>query len=152
MPEVGNITERADAGMESVADRLHGIVGHGETLHRDVADRKARARSENAPVTMLAERSVADRVRSQGIAINRNLEFPAEHFESADVIAVFMRKQDPIEFVRCDTALAEAEDKLARAQSAIHEQPAMIGCDQRAVPRASAPEHRETKHFRLLAK
>ena len=61
-------------------------------------------------------------------------------------------EQDAIEFVRRDSALGETENELARAQPAIDEQPAMIGRDQRAVPRAAAPEHRQTKHFRLLAK
>ena len=38
MPEVGDVTERARAGVESVTDRLDRIVRHREAFHRDVAD------------------------------------------------------------------------------------------------------------------
>ena len=57
-------------------------------------------------------------------------------------------QEDAIEFVRSDPAESEAENELARAQTAIDEQPAMVGRDQRAVPRAAAAEHRQTKHVR----
>ena len=64
------------------------------------------------------------------------------------MIAMFVGQKDTVEFVRLDSALSQPEDELARAQPAIDEEPAMIGRDQRAVPRASAPEHRQTKHAR----
>jgi hypothetical protein len=68
------------------------------------------------------------------------------------VIAVLVREQDAIEFVRLNSALGEAENELARAQPAIDEQSAMIGRDERAVPSTPAPEHGEAKHCRLLTK
>ena len=61
-------------------------------------------------------------------------------------------QENAIQFVRRDSAELEPKDELARAQAAVDQQPAMIGCDQRAVPSAPAPEHGEAKHFRLLAK
>ena len=67
------------------------------------------------------------------------------------MIAMFVGEQDAIELVRGDAALGEAQDKLARAQPAVDEQTAMLGRDERAVSRAPAPEHRQTKHARLVA-
>jgi hypothetical protein len=79
------------------------------------------------------------------------MKFPAEHFEAADMVAVLVGKKHAIELVGSDPALREAQDELARAQAAIDEQPAMIGRDERAVPSAPAPEHRQSEHVRLVA-
>ena len=95
---------------------------------------------------MFGQGSAADRFCRERVAINRDVKFAAEHVESANVIAMFVGEEDAIELVRSDSALREAQDKLARAQSAVDQQPAMIGRDERAVSRAPAPEHRQTKH------
>ena len=79
------------------------------------------------------------------------MTFPAEYFETANVIAMFVSEEHAIELMRRDPALSETKNQLARAQSAIDEQPAMIGRDERAISCAAAAEHRETKHNRLLA-
>jgi hypothetical protein len=79
------------------------------------------------------------------------MKFSAEHFETANVIAMFVGEEDAIELVGSDSALLEAQDELARTQSAIDQQPAMIGRDERAVSRAPAPEHRQSEHVRLVA-
>jgi len=57
-------------------------------------------------------------------------------------------EENAIEFVGADPAASEAENDLAGAQAAIDEQPAMVGCDQRAVACAPAAEHRQTEHVR----
>jgi hypothetical protein len=67
------------------------------------------------------------------------------------MVAMLMREEDAVEFVRLDPTRLEAKDELARAQAAIDEQPTMIGRDQGAVPRAPAPEHCQTEHVRYLA-
>ena len=64
------------------------------------------------------------------------------------MIAMFVGEQDAVEFVRRDPAEREPEDELARTQPAIDEQAAMLGRDQRAVPRAAAAEHGESEHPR----
>jgi hypothetical protein len=66
------------------------------------------------------------------------------------VIAVLVGEEHAIELPRSDSALLEAQDELARAQSAIDQQPAMIGRDQRAVSGAAAAEHRQSEHVRLV--
>lgn len=61
---------------------------------------------------------------------------------------MFVGQEDAIEFVRADPTVSEAENELASAQTAIDEQPAVVGCDQRAVACAAATEHPQTEHVR----
>jgi uncharacterized protein len=79
------------------------------------------------------------------------MKFPAKHVEAANVIAMLVGEEDTIELVGSDSALREAQDKLARTQAAVDQQPAMIGRDERAVSRAPAPEHRQSEHVRLCS-
>ena len=74
------------------------------------------------------------------------MKFAAEDVEAANVIAMFVGEEDAIKLLGSNAALSEAQDKLSRAQSAVDQQPAMIGRDERAVSRAPASEHRQTKH------
>ena len=62
------------------------------------------------------------------------------------MIAMFVREKDAIELLRGDTAMLQTQHQLPRAQSAINKDLAMIGCDQRAVSRAPAAEHRQAEH------
>ena len=74
------------------------------------------------------------------------MKFPAEHFQAANVIAMFMSEEDAIELRGSDSALPEAKNELARAQAPIDQKPAMIGRDERAISRAAAAEHRQCEH------
>ena len=56
-----------------------------------------------------------------------------------------------IELRRGDPALLEPDHDLPRAQSAIDQNPAMIGRNQRAISRAAASEHGQSEHARLVA-
>src|SRR5213075_635239 len=89
--------------------------------------------------------------RGEPVAINRDMKFPAEHFEPANVIPVLVRQEHAIELRRRDSALLEADDDLSRAQSAIDQNPAMIGRDQSAISCAAAAEHGQSEHARLVA-
>ena len=62
------------------------------------------------------------------------------------MIAVFMREKHAIELFRRHAAACKPQDELTGAQSAIDQNPAMIGRDQRAVSGAAAAEHRQTEH------
>jgi hypothetical protein len=93
----------------------------------------------------------ADCFRRERIAIDRDLKFPAKHFETANMIAMFVGEENAIELLRGNSALREAQDKLARAQSAIDEHPAVLGGNEGAVSGAPAPEHRQSEHVRLVA-
>ena len=150
VPEVGDEAEAAASGVKGKADRLDRVVRYRKGLHRDIADREFRAGSEQPPVAMRAERTTADRLRGQRIAINRHVKLPAKHFQSADVISVLMSQKHAIELRRRHSAEREPHHELARAQAAIDEQPAMVGHDQRAISGAATAEHREAEHARYI--
>ena len=69
------------------------------------------------------------------------MEFPAKHFQPANMIAVLVGQEHAIELGRRDPALLEPNHDLPRAQSAIDQNPAVIGRDERAISRAAAAEH-----------
>ena len=79
------------------------------------------------------------------------MKFPAKHFEPANMIAVLVGEEHAVELGRSQTALLEPDDDLAGAESAIDQNPAMIGCDEGAVSRAAAAEHGQSEHARLVA-
>jgi hypothetical protein len=79
------------------------------------------------------------------------LEFAAEHFQPADMIAMFVREEHTVELRGRNAAKCEPVHDLARAQAAIDEEPAMFGSDERAISRTAAAEHGESEHCRLIA-
>ena len=120
-------------------------------LHSDVADREFGASPKNAPISMLLQpTTAAHRFGCLGIRVNRNIQFPAENFETANVVPMFVSKQNPVELLGQDAALLEAQYDLARAQSAVDQDLAMIGRDQGTVSGTAATEHRQTKHVLYL--
>ena len=133
--------------MKHEPERIHRVVRHRERLHRDIADRKLSASRKQSPIpTSLRETAGPKRLRREPIAVNRQIEFVAENFKTADVISVFVREDNAVELLRRDAALLQAQHHLPRAQTAINENLAMIGCHQRAVPRAPAAEHGQAEH------
>ena len=67
------------------------------------------------------------------------------------MIAVLVGEKNAVELFRPDAAKFEPDNKLPRAQSAIDQQPAMIGREQGRVPPAATAEHREAEHSRYIA-
>ena len=80
------------------------------------------------------------------VAINRHRKFPAQDFETTNMIAVLVREQNTVELLRGHPALLETPDELARAQSAVDQNLAMIRGEERAIPGAAAAEHGQTEH------
>ena len=148
--KIGNEPERARTGMKRVPDRIDRIVRDRESLNGDIADRKVRAGPKQPPVPVSGQGAAADCFRRERVTINRDMKFSGKHFEAANMIAMFVGEEDAIELAGSDSTLCEAQDKLSRAQSAVDKQPAMIRRDQRAVSGATAAEHRQTKHSRLV--
>ena len=70
----------------------------------------------------------------------------AKNFKTADVICVLVRENNAVELLRCHATLLETQHDLSRAQTAINENLAMLGGDQRAVPGAPAAEHGQAEH------
>jgi hypothetical protein len=122
-------------------------VRHWERLYCDVADRKLSASRKQSPVpASLRETIGPKRFAGEPVAVNRQIEFVAENFKTADVITVFVRENNAVELFRRDTALFQTQNDLPRAETAINENLAMISGNQRTVSRAPAAEHSQAEH------
>jgi hypothetical protein len=66
------------------------------------------------------------------------------------VIAMFMGKKHAIKLLRAHPALLKSKYQLAGAQSAIDQNLAMSGRDERAISCTAAPEHHQTEHAGCL--
>src|SRR5262249_14785276 len=62
------------------------------------------------------------------------------------MVAVFVRENDAVELLGHDAAPLQTQYQLPRAEPAIDESFAVIGCDQRAVSRAPTPEYGQAEH------
>ena len=133
--------------MKHKPDRINRVVRYGKRLHRDIADRKLGTGRKQSPVpTSLRETTASKRFGREPIAVNRQIEFVAENFETADVITVFVRDHNPVELLRRHTTLLQTQHDLPRAQAAINENFAVLGGDQRTVSGAPAAEHDQAEH------
>src|SRR5438270_14052460 len=113
--------------MESVADRLDGVVWNGKTLDQNIADSEFRSGAKDSPVFVLAQAEATNGLGRLRVAINWNGKFPAKHFQPANVIAMLVCKKQTVELLGGDATLLKADDDLARAQSTIDQNPAGTG-------------------------
>jgi hypothetical protein len=132
--------------MESVADWLDRIVWDGKTLDQNIADSEFSTGTKDSPVFVLAQPEATNGLGRLCVAINWNGKSPAKHFQPANVIAMLMRKKQAIELLRGHATLLKPDDDLARAQSTIDQNPAVIGGNESAIPGAAAAEHGQTEH------
>jgi len=132
--------------MESVADRLDGIVWDGETLDQNIADSEFATGAKDAPVFVLTEPEATHGLGGLRIAVNWNGKLPAKHLQPANVIAMLVSKKQSIELLGGNATLLKPHYDLARAQSAIDQNAAMTGGNESAIPGAAAAEHGQTEH------
>ena len=132
--------------MESVADWLDRIVWDGKTLDQNIADSEFRTGTKDSPVFVLAQPEATNCLGRLRVAINWNGKFPAKHFQPANVIAMLVRKKQAIELLGGDATSLKPDDDLARAQSTIDQNPAVIGGNESAIPGAAATEHGQAEH------
>src|SRR5207245_5609048 len=125
--EIGNETEPAIACVESIPDWLDRIVWNGKTLDKNITDSKFRTSTKDSPVFVLAQPEATNGLGRLCVAINWNGKFPAKHFQPATVIAMLVCKKQTVELLGGDATLLKADDDLARAQSTIDQNPAVIG-------------------------
>ena len=147
VPKIGDEAEAARSGVKNEPQRIDGVVRHGECLHCNVANGKFGTGLKDPPIsTSFQETAATERVSGESITIDRQIKFAAENFKSADMISVFVREENAVELLWDYAALLETQRQLPRAQPAIDENFAVIGCNQRAVPRAPAAEHGQAEH------
>jgi hypothetical protein len=145
--EIGDKTEAARAGVKYKSDGIDCVMRHRKRLHENVADRKLRAGTKDSPISVSIQRTIAaDRFGSERICVNRRVEPAAKDFQTANVIAMFVGKQDAIELLGRDSAPFESENNLPRAQPAIDQNPTMISLHERGIPGTATPEHGQTEH------
>jgi hypothetical protein len=148
--KIGDKAETARTGVKSEPDRVDRVMRHRECLHENVANRKLSASAKNPPIAMSTQPAIAaGRFGGEGVAINRDVKFAAKNSKPADVIAMFVGEEDSVELFWRDPTLLQTQDDLARAQSAINQDPAMISRHQSGVPSTAAPEHGEAEHARI---
>jgi len=78
--EISNEAKTAACRVKGVADRVNGIVRYCKGLDGDVADAELGPGPKNSPILVLSESGTADRFRRVCVAINRDGNFPAQHF------------------------------------------------------------------------
>jgi hypothetical protein len=132
--------------VQGVADWLDRIVGDGKGLNQNIADSEFRSGAKDSPVLVLAQAETTNGLGRLRVAIDWNGKFPAKHLQPANVIAMLVRKKQAIELFGGDPTLLKADDDLARAQSPINQNPAVIGGNESAIPGAAAAEHGQTEH------
>ena len=66
------------------------------------------------------------------------------------MIAVFVREKNAIQLFDTDSAKLEPRQDLARAETAVNQEPAMIGRDECTVSGTATAEHGKTKHVSYL--
>jgi len=132
--------------MESVADRLDGIVWDRETLDQNIADSEFATGAKDAPVFVLTEPEATHGLGGLRIAVNWNGKLPAKHLQSANVIAMLVSEKQSIELLGDNATLLKPDDDLAGTQSAIDQNVAMTGGNEGAIPGAAAAEHGQTEH------
>jgi hypothetical protein len=145
--EIGDKTKAARASVKHKSDGIDCVMRHGKCLHENVADRKFRAGAKDSPISMSIQGAIAaDRFGSERICVNRGVEPTAKNFQTVNVIAMFVGKQDAIELLGRDSALLEPENNLPRAQPPIDQNFAVIGRHESAIPCAATSEHGQTEH------
>ena len=95
---------------------------------------------------MIAQPEATNGLSRLRVAVNWNGQLPAKHLQPANMIAMLMSEKQAIELFRADAALLKPDHDLARAQSAVDQNPAMIGGNEGAIPGAAAAEHGQAEH------
>jgi len=96
---VAKIGEPADArggGVNHKANRLNGVVRHGESFDGEVAHFKGMPGFEN-PKLKITFVNVPDFIGGMAVAINRNAELGGQHAQAGDVVGMFMGDENAIE-------------------------------------------------------
>ena len=119
--EIGDKTEPTRTRVKGEPERIDRVMRNGERLHNDVADAELSAGMKDSPVSMFIQAAtVADGFGGQGVAVDWHRELATKYLQSTNMVSVFVGEENAIQFVRCYAALLEAQDELARAQSAIN--------------------------------
>lgn len=96
---VAEISEPANVcggGVNHKANRLNGVVRHGESFDGEIAHFKGLPGFKN-PKLKIAFVNVPDFIGGMSVAINRNAELGGQHAQAGDVVGMFMGDENAIE-------------------------------------------------------
>ena len=96
MSKIGEPTDARGGSVNHKANRLNGVVRHGESFNGEVAHFKGKPGFEN-PKLKIAFVNVPDFIGGMAIAINRNTELSGQHAQAGDVVGMFMGDENAIE-------------------------------------------------------
>ena len=152
--ELGHVTEigqhadrHAGAGLANdIADGIVGIVGYAERFHEEIADLERTARGKQAPGNADGRRPLGiggDGFGGETIGVNGDGTRFAEHAKTADVIGMFVGKDDAADLVDVAIDEREAMGDLAGAEPGVDEEPGRVGFNQAAITGAAAAQNRD---------
>ena len=96
MTKIGEPTDARGGCVNHKANRLNGVVRHGESFNGEVAHFKGMPGFEN-PKLKIAFVNVPDFIGGMPVAINWNAELSGQHAQACDVVGMFMGDENTIE-------------------------------------------------------
>ena len=145
--EVSQETDVARAGANQETDRIVGIVRHGEGVHDDIAHFKCCARAENPAVESGVE-LIFNRLLGEAVAEDRNPELRAQHCQTLNMIAVFVRDEDAVQPLRRAAYGGKPPPDLTAAQTGVDEQPRLVCFEVSAIAGRAAAQDRQVDRHR----
>ena len=98
--EIGEPADARGGGVQHKANRLNGVVRHGESFDGEVANFKKFVGFENAELK-IAFVDAPDFIGCVAVAINWNAELGIEYAQALNVVCVFMGDENAIESFGC---------------------------------------------------
>ncbi len=134
VPEVGKETDGGFSGMKNEANRINGVMRDAEGSDGDILDFKIRAGFDNAPILVKIETIPFKNLGGKAVAIDREGKVLEKNPQPTDVIAMFMRDDDPIQVEGGVSGQSEAGDDLPVAQTGIDKESRFGAFHNTAVP------------------
>lgn len=142
MAEVGQETNVSRSRADQKADRIVGVVRHGESVHDDIPHFKRCASAENPAVEPGLE-LILNRLLGEAIAENRNPQLRAQRGQTLNMIAMFVGDQNAVQALRRAADGGESPSDLTAAQTGIDQQSRLVRFEVSAIARRSAAQNRQ---------
>jgi hypothetical protein len=142
--EIGGNAELNALRAQTETNGIDGVVWDGETVYIDVADGDGRARLEQLELSRMS--APVDRRRGEMRHIYGHFHPFGDSGQTGDMIAMLVGNEDTIQSFGLLTNRSESLHSLAHAQTGIHQQPRLLGCDKCCVAGTAAGENADFDH------
>ena len=109
--------------------RINRVVRYVKTLYFNVLYRKSGAGHKQVPLWKIGQDFPPQRFCSQRIGIDRDPEPATENSQAGNMITVLVRNQNAVQRLRTNSNRFKALRDLARTESGVDEQPALVRGD-----------------------